>query len=91
MPTEFVRARHAGVEGQPLIPKSAFRLMPGWEPVDPDVEVPSLVDGTIAEVEARIGDDPAKAAVALEQERAGKNRTTLVERLSEIADQSQEG
>jgi hypothetical protein len=87
---EFIRARHAGVEGEALLPTTAFRHMPGWEPVEEGVHVPSLADGTVTQVLDAVGDDPVRAAAALEAERAGKRRTTLVERLSEIANQDQE-
>lgn len=40
---------------------------------------------TVAEVLAEVGDDQAKAAAALEAEKAGKNRTSLVSKLEAIA------
>lgn len=46
---------------------------------------------TVEEVLAGVGDDPAAAAVALEQEKAGKNRTTLVSKLEAIANPSPSG
>lgn len=81
--SEFVRATHKGVEGEALLPTSYFKHNPGWKPVE-DVEVPTFADGTVAQVLDRVGDDPVKAAAALEAERAGKGRSTVVERLSEI-------
>lgn len=86
---DFVRATHDGVEGEALLPVTYFAHNPGWKPVDDDVKVPSLADGSVSTVLAAVGDDPVKAAAALEAERAGKGRTTLVERLSEIT-QNQE-
>lgn len=47
----------------------------------------SLVDGTVDEVLEAVGDDPDLAAQAIEQERAGKNRVTLIEQLEEITTQ----
>lgn len=41
-------------------------------------------DHTVEDVESWVGDDQAKASYALEQEKDGKNRKTLVERLGEI-------
>jgi hypothetical protein len=87
---EFVRARHPDVEGEALLPTTAFRHMPGWEPVDANAHVATAADGTVAQVLDQVGNDPVRAAAALEAEQAGKNRTTLVERLSEIANQNQE-
>lgn len=84
MATKYILAKYDGVEGEALLPESAFPYMPGWVPVDPDVKVPSLVDGTIPQVLDEVGDDPAKAAAALEAERAGKKRTTLVDALSDV-------
>ena len=42
--------------------------------------------GTVEEILASVGDDPAKAAAALEAEKAGKNRKTLVEPLTAIVE-----
>lgn len=39
---------------------------------------------TVKEILAAIGDDKEKAAAALEQEKAGKNRKTLVEQLEAL-------
>lgn len=83
MPT-FIRCRHEGVEGDALLPTTALRHMPGWVPVSTTEAAPA--DGTVAEVLAEVGDDPVKAAAALEQERAGRGRSTLVDRLQSIAD-----
>lgn len=83
---EFVRATHDGVEGEALVPLSFFRHNPGWKPVESSMVVPSLADGTISQVLDAVGDDPVKAAAALEAERAGKGRSTLVDRLSEITE-----
>lgn len=87
MATRFIEARYAGVDGTALLPETAFPYMPGWEPVDSSESVPSLVDGKVAEVLAKVGDDPAKARTALLAEQASsKPRSTLVEQLTQIAD-----
>lgn len=83
---EFVRARHPEVDAEAVLPVTAFPYMPGWEPVDSEVTVPTLADGTVDEVLAAVGDDPVKAAAALDAERSGKNRKTLIEALAAIAD-----
>lgn len=84
---KFVRCRHKGVEGEAVLPVSALHIMTGWEPVDATEVVP--VEGaTVAQVLAEVGDDPVKAAAALEAEQASPNpRSTLVERLSRIQNQ----
>lgn len=41
--------------------------------------------GTVKAILAEVGDDPAKAAEALETEKAGENRATLVKKLEAIA------
>lgn len=88
---EFVEAKHKGVEGTALLPASAFKHMPGWSPVDPGQSVPSLVDGTIPQVLALVGDDRTKAAAALAAEQARPHpRTTLVDALTTITADTQE-
>lgn len=42
-------------------------------------------DGTVQEVVDWVGDDPARAQQALDAERAGQNRTTLIAQLEPIA------
>lgn len=85
---KFVRARHPQVDAEALLPVSALALhaRAGWEPV----EVAEVVDTdrTVPQVLAEVGDDPVKAAAALEVEQASDSpRSTLVERLTRIADQ----
>lgn len=41
--------------------------------------------GTVDEVLAEVGDDPEKAKAAIESEKAGKNRSTLLSKLEGIA------
>jgi hypothetical protein len=60
---------HAGEEGGAEDPKAS------------DDDVP---DGTIDEVKAWVGDDPDRAQRALESERAGQNRTTLITYLESV-------
>lgn len=48
---------------------------PGSAEDEPSSQVP---DGTIPEVKAWVGDDPARAQVALEAEEAGQERSTLI-------------
>lgn len=45
----------------------------------------AATDGTVAEVLSAVGDDPTKAAAALEAERNAKNRSSLVGQLEAIA------
>ncbi len=80
----FILCSHDGVEGLALLPPSYLKHNPGWVPVDQSVKVPSFADGTIPQVLDTVGDDPVKAAAALEAERAGKKRSTLVDRLSDV-------
>lgn len=42
-------------------------------------------DGTVEEVKALVGDDPARAAAALSYEREGKNRVSLINHLQNVA------
>lgn len=51
----------------------------------PEVEVTrefTVPDGSVAVVLEWVGDDEARKAAALEAERNGKNRTTLIDALS---------
>jgi transketolase len=57
----------------------------GWRLANPTDLVEST-DENIAEVLALVGDDPAKAAAAIDVEAAGKNRPTLIEKLTAIVD-----
>jgi hypothetical protein len=41
----------------------------------------SVPDGTVEAILAWVGDDPERAQAALEAERAGKNRSTLISEL----------
>lgn len=50
---------------------------------EPKAETPAS-GPTVEEILAAVGDDKAKAAEALEQEKAGKNRSTLVSKLEAI-------
>lgn len=61
----------------------------GWRVVDPTKVVETSSDDNIATVLDEVGDDPVKAAAALDIERAGKNRSTLVSKLETIASQDQ--
>lgn len=90
MPAQFIRCKAEGVEGTALRPAAALAAgkFPLWEPVD-RAEMPSTaVDGTVDEVLATVGDDPIKAAAALDAERAGKNRKGLVEPLTAIVEKA---
>lgn len=51
---------------------------------NPDSVVAAPDQAIIAEVLAEVGDDPAKAQVALDAERAGKGRVTLISALEAI-------
>ena len=59
------------------------------EDPEPAAETEEL--GKIKDVLAEVGDDPEKAAAALEAEKAGQNRPTLVAKLEEIATTPQSG
>lgn len=53
----------------------------------PRPSVDELPDGTIAEVMRWVGDDPVRAAAALDRERSSTApRTTLIARLSSVVD-----
>lgn len=81
---KFVRCRHPEVEGEATLPVSALPHLPGWEPIDP-TDVVSTATATVTQVLADVGDDPVKAAAALEAERSStKPRKSLVEGLSRI-------
>lgn len=58
-----------------------------WEPLGwqaaPDV--PDTADLTVQGVLDDVGQDPAKATAALAVEKAGRNRSTLVDQLQRIA------
>lgn len=70
----------------------------GFEPVDWEPEgdpagaqlqddIAALLDGNQGQVIDRIAGDPVRARVALEAEKAGQNRTRLVEKLTALAGQ----
>ena len=46
------------------------------------ISEPEVPDGTVAEVLDWAGDDPHRRQAALEAERAGKNRKTVIEALT---------
>lgn len=62
-------------------------LDPDADPADPgpDQTGDQVPTGNVDDVLAWVGDDPDKADRALDAERAGKNRTTLVSSLESIA------
>jgi hypothetical protein len=62
-------------EGPEVGPRSPGDHAGGEEEGDDDDEVP---EGTVADVKAWVGDDPDRARRALEAERAGPDRATLV-------------
>jgi hypothetical protein len=81
---KFVVCRHPDVEADAVLPVSALRLLPGWEPVDASEVVDTGL--TVPQVLAEVGDDPVKAAAALEAEQSSDTpRRSLVEGLSRIA------
>lgn len=90
----YVRTEDGVVELQPgdTAPDNALtedleRLTDAGALVAPDAAGPATVEEILAEV----GDDQAAAAAALDLERAGKNRKTLVEALEKIAAGSDTG
>ena len=85
-PDSFVELRNADTGATWFGPVSYATHNPAWKPVDSDVHVPSLADGTVDEVLAAVGDDPERAKAALDAEKASpRPRTTLVDRLSTTA------
>lgn len=58
----------------------------GWRLADPADVIESTAADNIDQILNEVGDDPVKAAAALDLEQAGKNRTTLVAKLKAIAD-----
>jgi hypothetical protein len=56
----------------------------GWRLENPQNLVEST-DDNIDQVLADVGNDPVKAAAAMDVEAAGKNRPTLISRLAAIA------
>lgn len=57
----------------------------GWVEAPALPDLPDVAAATVAEVLAEVGDDPERAALALEEERAGKNRKSLTGHLEQIA------
>lgn len=51
---------------------------------EPVVEEPTVPEGSIKEILAWVGEDTAKAKLALATEEDGENRKTLVTKLNEI-------
>lgn len=64
----------------------------GWLEVDAEGKLlKAAKPPSIKDVLAEVGDDPEKAAAALEAEQAGSARPTLVEKLQGIADSQNDG
>lgn len=57
----------------------------GWVEAPALPQLPDVAAATVAEVLAEVGDDPERAALALEEERAGKARKSLTSALEQIA------
>ncbi len=86
VPDNFVELRNVDTGATWLGPVTYAEHNPAWRPVDDTVHVPSVADGKVDDVLAAVGDDPALAQTALDAEKASpKPRTTLVDRLSTIA------
>jgi hypothetical protein len=83
--TEQIEIVHDGTGGRAHIPRTALaaHVRRGWRPADPHQVVEAA--GTVADVLAEVGDDPVKAAAALDLEHAGRQRTTLIGALEDIA------
>lgn len=83
---DFVRVRHRDLGVEARLPADAMHIYApkGWELAEGESLVD--VDRTIPEVLAEVGDDPAKALDALQAEKAGAARTTLLDRLQQILD-----
>jgi hypothetical protein len=86
----FILARHDLLGVEKTLPATALRHLDGWVPVEPAEVVPAVAERTVADVLAEVGDDPVKAAAALEAERSGKARKGLIEPLTTIADRQTE-
>jgi hypothetical protein len=57
----------------------------GWEEAPALPALPDVSAASIKDVLAEVGDDPDLAAAALEEERAGKARKSLIAQLEQIA------
>jgi hypothetical protein len=84
----YLVSTHSPVE--PLDDEAAALLEPApEESKEPPAELD--IDGTAADVLAWVGEDPERAAVALEAEQAKeKPRSTLVKQLEKLADSDSE-
>ncbi len=78
----------AGVSDVDLDNLVTFGAIAGVSGVEPEAEPSGSDSGakepTVPEILEGVGDDKEKAAAVLEQEKAGKNRKTLVEPLEAI-------
>lgn len=85
---DFTTLRHSGTGGEWYGPVTYAKHNPAWQPVEDDVTVPTLADGNVQDVLARVGDDPVKAAAALEAEKNRPHpRSTLVDQLTSKIDE----
>jgi hypothetical protein len=90
-PDAWVEMVHPDFDGHQLLPNNPDALFgareAGWVTA---AEAAALdTDAlTVAEVLAAVGEDPAKAAAALDAEVAGKARKSLISALSAIAESS---
>lgn len=73
-------------------PDQLKQLLKEKQVVEVEVDDPAAADSgkepTVDEVLAEVGTDKAKAAAAIETEKAGKNRTTLLSKLQAVVDAS---
>jgi hypothetical protein len=56
----------------------------GWVEAPALPALPELAAATVKDILAEVGDDPDLAAAAIEEERAGKNRKSLIRQLEQI-------
>lgn len=81
-PTGQTAVKGEAVEVPDNIGKSLIQQEDNWRAVGGE----GAVDDTVKGILASVGDDAEKAAVALDAERAGRNRKSLVEALEAITE-----
>lgn len=87
---KFVEVTNPTTGATTTVPESRLRHITdkGWRVTEPADVVD--VSGNVDDVLAAVGDDPALAQAALDAEKADRNRSTLVNQLSGIVNNTQE-
>jgi hypothetical protein len=83
---------YAAPENEPTVEEADFENDADVYREEPDVEVsaaphtevPTAPEGSVKDVLAWVGDDPEKAQAALDAEKAGEQRSTLISKLENI-------